>query len=311
MNIHNKYISLVLRIFVGLVFIASAILKYISIDIFDLYVFEHNLFSISATETLTRLLITAELVLGFMLIFNLCARLAYYTALIFLAGFTLYLFTLPYFFDVDITHCHCFGDVIVLNRTESIIKNILLLLCLAFVSPKFSIPKKWKTWVVIALSIVTFAVVMIINAPNYLYTMVHKEKIQIDFPMYESALQNSGMESEFTAGKQIICMYSVGCKFCKRAALKLHLILKNNQLPEDHVRAIFWAGTPDSLIHNFFSEQKIPVPEYTTFRVDTFLNITGGRMPVLLFSDDGNIVHKTNFITLNEKKVTEFFNNDN
>ncbi|MCL2435510.1 MAG: DoxX family protein [Lentimicrobiaceae bacterium] len=311
MNIHNKFISLILRIFVGLVFVASAILKYISIDIFDLYVFEHNLFSISVTETLTRLLITAELVLGTMLIFNLCARTAYYAALFFLTGFTLYLFTLPYFFDVDITHCHCFGDAIVLNRTESIIKNMVLLLCLVFVSPKFYTHKKWKIWVVTALSIVAFAIFMIINAPNYLYTMVHKEKIQIDFPMYESALQNSDKEQEFTDGKQIICMYSVGCRFCKRAALKLHLILKNNQLPEGHAKAIFWAGTPDSLIHNFFSEQRVPVPEYTTFRADSFLAITGGRMPVLLFSDHGNIVHKTNFITLNEKKVTEFFSNDN
>ena len=311
MNIHNKYISLVLRIFVGLVFVASAILKYISIDIFDLYVFEHNLFSISVTETLTRLLITAELMLGIMLIFNLCARLAYYAVWFFLGGFTLYLFTLPYFFDVDITHCHCFGDAIVLNRTESIIKNIVLLLCLAFVSPKFSTRKKWKIWVVIALSIVSFAVFMIVNAPNYLYTMVHKEKTQINLPMYEYALQNSGKEEAFTNGKQIICMYSVGCKFCKRAALKLYLILRNNQLPEDHVKAIFWAGTPDSLIHNFFSEQRVPVPEYTTFRVDTFLTITEGRMPVLLFSDDGTIVHKTGFITLNERKVVEFLNNQN
>lgn len=307
MNIHNKYVSLVLRILVGLVFVASAILKYISIDIFDLYVFEHNLFSVSATETLTRLLITAELMLGIMLIFNIYARLAYYAALAFLAGFTLYLFSLPYFFDVDITHCHCFGDAIVLNRTESLIKNIALLGCLAFVSPKFATRRKWETWVFIILSIITFTVFMVISAPNYLYTIVHKDKVQIDIPLYESALLHSGKETEFNDGKQIICMYTTGCRFCKRAALKLHLILKNNQLPENNVKAIFWSGTPDSLIHNFFSEQKVPLPEYTTFRVDTFLNITGGRMPVLLFSDHGSIVRKANFITLNEKMVAGFF----
>jgi uncharacterized membrane protein YphA (DoxX/SURF4 family) len=307
MNIHNKYISFTLRILVGLVFVASAILKYISIDIFDLYVFEHNLFSISVTETLTRLLITAELVLGIMLIFNIHARLAYYTALAFLTGFTLYLFLLPYFFDVDITNCHCFGDAVVLSRTESIIKNIFLLICLAFVSPKFSTQKKWETWVVMILSIVTFIIFMAINAPNYLYTMVYKDKVQVDLPMYESALLNSGKEAEFTDGKQIICMYAVGCKFCKQEALKLHLILKHNQLPEDNVKAIFWSETSDSLIYNFFSEQKIPVPEYTAFRVDTFLSITSGRMPVLLFSDNGTILNRASFATLNEKKVVEFF----
>ena len=307
MKIHNKETSLVLRILVGIVFIISAILKYISIDIFDLYIFEHNLFSVSVTETITRMLITAELVLGVLLIFNIHARLAYYSILAFLSGFTIYLLLLPYLFDVDITNCHCFGTAIVLSRWESISKNIVLLLLMLFISPKFSTFKKWHTWVMLALGVITFIVFMVISAPNFLYTIVHKDKVQIDIPMYESALLNSGKETEFTDGKQIICLYSVGCRFCKRAALKLHLILKHHQLPADNVKAVFWSGTPDSLIYNFFTEQKVSVPEYTTFRVDTFLNITSGNMPVLLFSDNGTIIQKTNFITLNEKKVLDFF----
>jgi len=310
MSIHNKYLSAVLRIFVGLVFVASAILKYISIDVFDLYVYEHNLFSVSITETLTRLLITAELVLGVLLILNIHAKLAYYCAFGFLAGFTVYLVLLPNLFDVDITNCHCFGSAIVLSRMESIGKNLILLFCLIFVSPKFSTYKKWQTWAMLALSVVTFTVFMVIVAPNYLYTIVHKEKIQIDVPTYESALLNSGKETDFTNGKQIICLYAAGCGFCKRAALKLHLIMKHHQLPEQHIKAVFWSGTLDSLIYNFFSEQKIPLPEYTTFRVDTFLTVTSGKMPIFLFSDNGTIVQKTNYITLNEKKVVDFLKSE-
>jgi uncharacterized membrane protein YphA (DoxX/SURF4 family) len=306
MNIHNKTLSAILRIFVGLVFITSAISKYISIDIFDLYIFEHNLFSISVTETLTRLLIAAECVIGIMLILNVYARVFYYSALFLLAGFTIYLFLLPCFFDVDITNCHCFGKAIVLNRTESIVKNIILLILLFFISPKFYTFKKWETWITITIGILAFAIFMIINTPNYLYTIIYKEKIQIDVPMYESALQNSGKEKEFTDGKQIICMYSIGCKYCKRAAAKLHLIMKNNQLPENKVKAVFLSGSPDSLIYRFYSEQNISLPEYTTFRADTFLTITEGSMPIILFSDNGTIVHQANYITLNEKNILSF-----
>ena len=308
MKIHNKYIFTVLSIVVGIVFIVSALLKYISIDLFDLYIFEHNLFSVSITETLTRLLITAELALGILLIFNIHAKLVYYSVITFLAAFTLYLFLLPWLFDVDITNCHCFGSEIVLSRTESIIKNLILLLCMFFVSPKFSVYKKWHTWVILALGIITLSVLMVINAPNYLYTIVHKDKIQIDIPVYESALLNSGREADFSNGKQIICMYSAGCRFCKYSALKLHLIMKRHQLPEEQVKAIFWSGTPDSTIHNFFYDQKIPLLDYTIFRVDTFLRITSGSMPLLMFSDNGTIVYKSNYITMNEKKVVEFFN---
>ncbi|MCL1849872.1 MAG: DoxX family protein [Bacteroidetes bacterium] len=310
MRSDNKYLSTVLRIFTGLVFVASAILKYISIDLFDLYIFEHNLFSVSVTETLTRLLVTAELVLGILLILNIHVRLAYYCALGFLAGFTIYLLLLPRLFDVDIINCHCFGTAIVLSRTESIAKNVVLLLCLFFVSPKFSTYKKWHTWVMIALGIITITVLMVVNAPNYLYSIVHKDKIQIDVPVYESALLNSGKEVEFTDGKQIICMFSAGCRYCKHAALKLHLIMKNHHLSEEHVKAIFWTGTPDSIIHNFFAEQRMPLIEYTTFRVDTFLTVTSGSMPLILFSDNGTIVQRYNYISLNENRVVDFLKSE-
>ena len=306
MNIHNKYTSAVLRIFIGSVFVTSAILKYISMDIFDLFVFEHHLFSISVTETLTRLLITAEFLLGILFILNIHAKFTYYTILFFLAGFTIYLSLLPYLFDVDITNCHCFGNAIVLSRTESIGKNVILLICMIFVSPKFSIRRKWENWVVITLSAATLITFMILNAPNYLYAIVNKEKIELDIPLYESALLNKGKGKEFTDGKQLICMYSVGCRYCKRSAIKLHLILKNNQLSEDHVKAIFMGTPPDSLVHNFFMKQKVLPLEYTTFRADTFLTVTGGIMPVILFSDKGNIVHKASYITLHEKQVVDF-----
>ena len=302
-----KILSTILRILVGLAFVTSGLLKYISIDVFDLYVFEHQLFSVSVTETITRLLITVELVLGILLVCNIHTRLAYYGVLFLLMGFTLYLFLLPSLFDVDISNCHCFGTAIVLSRGESIAKNLILLFCLAFFSPKFYIYKKWHTGVMLALSAVTLIVIMVINAPNYLYTMVHKDKIQVNIPVYESALQNSGKKTEFTDGKQIICLYSAGCRFCKHAALKLHLIMKHHQLQEKDVKAIFWSGTPDSLIYNFFSDQKIPILEYTTFRIDTFLNITSGSMPVLLFSNNGTITQKANYISLKENDVVEFF----
>jgi hypothetical protein len=241
-----------------------------------------------------------------MLIFNLLGRLAYYTVIAFLAGFTAYLFVLPYFFEMDISNCQCFGNTIIFNRTQSIIKNLALLLCFLFISPKYYTHNKWKTWAVVVLCITTLAIFMIINAPNYFYTLVHKEKLQIDVPLYESALVNSGMEADFSTGKQIICLYSIGCKFCKQSALKLHLILKNNKLPENLVKAVFWEGTPDSLIYNFLNENKIPLTQYTTFRVDTFLNITNGHLPIILLSDNGKILHKADYVTLSEREVVGF-----
>ena len=125
MLIKNKYVSHTIRILIGCVFIASAILKYLSIDTFDLYIYEHQLFNYAITAILTRLLIAAEFALGIMLIGNILIKFTYFTTFLFLAGFTVYLFLQPLLFDVDLSNCHCFGDKIILNHTQSIIKNIV------------------------------------------------------------------------------------------------------------------------------------------------------------------------------------------
>ena len=307
MKIHIRQISNILRIFVGLVFITSAILKYISIDVFDLYVYEHNLFSVPVTETLTRLLVMAETVLGVMLIFNLYARPVYYTVWFVLMFFNIYLLALPVFFNVNITNCHCFGETIALTRTQSIIKNGILMLCFLFVSPRFYARTKWEMHLTTVLCAAIFVTVTVVNAPDYIYTAIHREKIQIDDSMFETALFNSGKQKEFTERKQIICMYTVFCKYCRRSAFKLHLMMKNNNLYDDNVKAIFWSDTPENSIHEVFSEQNLLTPQYITLSVDTFLIITNGRMPVFLFVDDGTIVHKANYVTLNEREVVDFF----
>jgi len=306
-SLHIKQISTILRIFIGLVFITSAILKFISVEAFDLYVYEHNLFSVDVTETLTRLLIAAEAVLGIMLIFNIYACQVYYIVLFFLTGFTVYLLLLPVLFNVNTENCYCFGGEFVLTRKQSIIKNVILLVCLLFVSPRFYTRHRWESLMTIILSITLFITIFVVNAPGYLYTVFHSEKIKIDISMYDTALQNSGKEKEFTDGKQIICMYSVFCEFCKRSATKLHLMLKNNRLSEKSVKAIFWSNALESPIHDFFINQNLPIPEFTTFRVDTFLAITNGLMPVFLFVDNGTVVRKASYITLSEREVINFF----
>jgi uncharacterized membrane protein YphA (DoxX/SURF4 family) len=305
MIFYNKYLSTILRILAGLIFTTSATLKFMSIDAFDLYLFEHNLFSVPLTETITRLLIALEAIIGILLICNIYTRYVLYIALTTLSIFTIYLILLPALFDIDTTNCHCFGEKIILTRVESIIKNLIIIISLLFVSPRSSIRKKWHLTFTTTTCIIILTVAAVIKAPGYLYTIVHKEKIKINIPLYQQALKNSGKQKNFTHGKQIICMYSVHCKYCKKAALKLHLILKNNNLP-NNTKAIFWSSASDSDIQNFFSPKNLPPLEHTSFRVDTFLSITNGIMPIFLFSDNGTITHAAKYISLNENDIKTF-----
>ena len=52
--------------------------------------------------------------------------------------------------------------------------------------------------------------------------------------------------------------------------------------------------------------KKSTLPEYISFRADTLLNMTYGRLPRLLFSENGKIIYSTNYNTFNEKDVCNF-----
>ena len=104
---NNKVLSTILRILIACVFIASAILKYIDIEVFDIYIYEHNLFNFAVSSTLTRLLIAAEFVLGILLLTNTLIRFTYIVTYIFLIFFTIYLLLQPYLFDA-LDNCCCF-----------------------------------------------------------------------------------------------------------------------------------------------------------------------------------------------------------
>jgi len=306
MLIKNKYVSHTIRIIIGCVFIASAILKYLSIDTFDLYIYEHQLFNYAITAILTRLLIAAEFALGIMLIGNILIKFTYFTTFLFLAGFTVYLFLQPLLFDVDLSNCHCFGDKIILNHTQSIIKNIVLMLLLLLVNIDFYKWRKYELPIFIALAIVTTTAFMLINAPDFIYKKLFDSNVRIDVELYESTLQSTTKYNDFTSDDMLICMYSNKCKYCKIAAGKIDEIIKQNNIGTDKVRCVFWGTNDSTEIKNFFIECKIEALDYTVIPVTNFLAITNGKMPVILFSEKGKITQSVNYTGLSEKDIVTF-----
>ncbi len=302
----NKYLSHTIRIFIGCVFIASAILKYISIDAFDVYIYEHQLFNFAITATLTRLLIATEFVLGVLLIANLCIRFTYVVTFLFLIGFTLYLCLQPLLFDVDINNCYCFGDKIMLNHIQSIIKNLVLMGLLLLVNIRFYHKRKYELAVFIVLTLSASTAFMLIDAPDYIYKKIFRTEVRINTNIYEKALHKTTKYDTFSSGYQLICLYSTKCKYCKIAAEKIDRIIKQNQLAPSHVKCIFWESSDSTEIKHFFSENKLVPLDYALFSIGEFLAITNGKMPVILFSDKGNIIRSVNYTGFSEKDITDF-----
>jgi uncharacterized membrane protein YphA (DoxX/SURF4 family) len=307
LTIQNKAVSHILRILVGCVFVASAVLKYMAIDVFDLYIFEHNIFNLAVTSTLTRLLITAELTLGIMLICNFYIRVTYFITLFFLAGFTIYLLLQPCLFNVDMSNCYCFGDKIVLNHVQSIVKNIILLGLLLPINTQYYTKKKYEMPVIIIFSVICFTTSLFVYAPDYIYKHIFQTEVRIEVSRYEEELKKSDKYQDFTEGRKIICMYSNKCKYCRNSAIKLNTIIKRTEVDTNDVKCIFWTLPGEEKdLPDYFQKNHIISLEYTVFGVEPFLAITHGKMPVILFSDNGKIVKSIEYTGISEKEMEDF-----
>ena len=56
----------------------------------------------------------------------------------------------------------------------------------------------------------------------------------------------------------------------------------------------------------FFQKNRIPPLEYTTFAADTFLQVTHGKIPVILFVDEGKVCHSHQYMSVDEGRIGEF-----
>ncbi len=304
---NNKILSTLLRVLIGCVFILSAVLKYIAIDVFDIYVYEHNLFNLAISSTLTRLLIAAEFTLGFLLLTNIFIRFTYIVTYTFLIAFTIYLLLQPWLFDVQLNNCFCFGDKIVLNHTQSIVKNIVLLLLLLWgVNVNFYTKKKYELAVIIIVSIFSIAVFMVLNSPDYLYTKIYKSEVKIEEEIYQETLNEMENNITFRKGNQLIGMYSHKCLYCRNAAVKINAIIKKNNIKPEQVKCIFWDSADSTDIVSFFQQNEIKILDYIQFPSHDFLRITHGVMPVILFSENGKIKKSVNYAELTERDIVNF-----
>lgn len=130
MNKFEKYLKAVIRIGLGLFFIVSAILKLLSLDNFELYIYSFNLMNLTLCGLVARAIIACELLVGILLIIKVKYKFAWWLTLLMLIGFSLLLIYVILFRNDS--NCHCMGDLVEIKPSMSLIKNLVgiaLLMC--------------------------------------------------------------------------------------------------------------------------------------------------------------------------------------
>jgi uncharacterized membrane protein YphA (DoxX/SURF4 family) len=164
---HNTFIR-ISRIFLAVMFLFSGISKLLSMAFFDAMVAElflgPNYYdfpqSLYYTQILTRVLISAELLLGIGILVNKWVKKITIPAIFVM----LLLFTVHLFYEGLTStkgfiegNCGCFGDVLPMNNLESIIKNVVAMLAAGYLWFKYKTTHSLASWVApLVVGLVTF-----------------------------------------------------------------------------------------------------------------------------------------------------------
>jgi uncharacterized membrane protein YphA (DoxX/SURF4 family) len=219
-----KTITLMLRIFLGLTFIVSAILKLFPIEAFDARIVETAPFlGWTFSMIMARIIIAGELALGIFIVAGLWLRRVTYPITIALLGvFTcIIIYSLIRFGNEP--NCGCFGELLPFSNVASLLKNLVFIAITLFLlrsyaltllrsskSPQSRSLKYW--WIgVSVLAISIFTIFMLHKIPLFLDEIELKEPLDADYMNCESF---QSQETDFSQ-KHLVVYLSCTCPKCK------------------------------------------------------------------------------------------------
>ena len=303
----KQKLAVFLKIFLGLLFIVSAILKIADMDKFEIYIYSYHFFSLNFSFLVARAAIIAELVLGIGLVSNCFHKLMWWGSVLMLLGYTGLLFYA--FFTGRTDNCHCFGDYLQFNPWQSIIKNIVLLALFILVYRV----KGWRfrgEWIALIAVVVGCAVAVFIISPPDNYTPSYRSSNELQRDLFYEDLQQPPLDSlNLTEGKKVVGIFSSGCEFCMLTARKLSLMQQFYGFPEEDVFFIFM-GTEEG-VEKFYQESESTKYHYIIYDdVIRLLQMNNGMFPILLLMNDGVVEHEYGLRNMKEGEIKAFFKNN-
>ncbi len=283
-------IKTIIRIGIGSIFIIAAFLKLISIDEFDIYIFSFNIFSFLLTSFASRLIIAGEFFLGLSLILNINYKFTWRTSTTILILFSLFLIYAA--ISRNDSNCHCFGELIELSPTESIIKNIGTIFLLICIKPKSESKSESKKSTLIA--ICTLSIIFIVSPPDVIHNKIYSTKKEISSRDFYNSLDNivkinfendtirfdTTAVFELNKEKKMIAIVSSGCKYCKLGVKKLSMIKEKEGESSDDVDIFIW-GNPEGIV-NFRKETLTENYSFWHIYPNEAIRITYGKFPIFI-----------------------------
>lgn len=292
-----------LKVLLGLVFIVSAVLKILDMDKFEIYIYSYHFFSLNFSFLVARLAIILELVLGIGLVFNTLHKLYWWGSMAMLGGYTLLLIYALTLGRTD--SCHCFGDFLQLDPKQSLIKNGVFMLLFLLIYRMES----WKTpfrWLLLCLTVMISAIaVFVISPPDNLTSNSDPEQ-NLQTELFYEMLDDAPLEAlNLREGKQVVCFFSTSCDYCQMAARKLSLMQQFYGFQKENITYLFM-GNEESIAKFYEESGSAQYRDLLYPDVARLLKAINGNFPVVVFLEDGEVVHEYGFRNMNEAEIKSF-----
>ena len=302
----------ILRYGIGSMFIIAAILKLMSIDEFEIYVYSFDVFNFLLTTLFSRLLITGELVIGLLLIFKMCYKITWRATLSVQILFTLFLVYVLVFRKDD--NCHCFGELVELSPMESIVKNVVVIGGLFLIkTTRLQDHKTTSKFVGLrkVLLIASVIIPFVVTPMDSVYKMIYSSEKEIStvdlYESFDKVVAMDFIENDIVfdstyvfepKGDKVVAIVSSGCKYCRLGVKKLSLMMKNNGVTPDDVNIFIW-GSREGIL-NFREETMTEGCYYWHIMPHEAVDVTFGRFPTFIILKEKEIVNISDFRDIDE-----------
>ena len=287
----------------GVFFIGTAVLKLLSIDNFELYIYSFGVFDFVYATFLSRLLIFIELIIGISFILKIYYKQIWWLTMLMMVGFTLLLVYAAIFRNDS--NCHCFGSLVELNPMQSIFKNIIVIALLFVIKNEESHdykPVLRKCLVAITL-VVSFVVSFVLLPMDVVYNRIYSDNEEVnEVAFYESLSDSTYIDLQH--GRYLINYALAGCKYCKIGAEKATMMLDRHGI--DHSRLKFFVGGNDEAISRFVEITGTSDYEHWKIAAPEFMTITYGKFPLFVFIVDGKVVKAGDFRIVDDETIVSF-----
>jgi hypothetical protein len=189
---------------------------------------------------------------------------------------------------------------------ESIIKNLMLLGIVFFIYRFHPVGSfRYARYATILSVIFSLTAPFVLN-PVDMMAANHREpeatNFPFDLPLIQGNSDTVNLPADLSKGKHIIAFLSMSCSHCKSLAFKMHVIEKRH--PEIPFFLIL-NGKEDRL-QSFYGETKADNMPYIILHGMPFAKITGGVVPTVYWIDDGVVVKKSLYISLEETEILKW-----